>query len=106
MLLRRTAAFENLGVPSQPSDRNSPLVTMLKKKGKRVLENAGEVVAHLEAVFPWARFNTLDGEAVATMSIREQVRPPRVGKCLCPYSHGCCGEAWSVWVPACTCTLG
>ena len=83
-LLRRSAAFKNLGLPLQPTDRQSPLVTMLKKKGKRILENADEIMAHLQAVFPWARFKSLDGKAVATMSIKEQARPLRAGQCLCP----------------------
>ena len=62
-----------MGLAAEPDNSEAPLVTMLKKKGKRIIENADEVVAHLQAAFPWARFNTLDGDAVASMSIKEQV---------------------------------
>ena len=72
-LLHRSAAFANLGIPGEATDSTTPLVTMLKKKGKRIIENADEIMAHLKGAFPWARFNTLDGEAVAVMSIKEQV---------------------------------
>ena len=71
--MRRSAAFTNMGLAAEPDNSEAPLVTMLKKKGKRIIENADEVVAHLKAAFPWARFNTLDGDAVASMSIKEQV---------------------------------
>ena len=70
---RRSAAFTNMGLAAEPDNSGAPLITMLKKKGKRILENADEVMAHLQAAFPWARFNTLDGDAVASMSIKEQV---------------------------------
>ena len=72
-LLHRSAAFANLGIPREATDSTTPLVTMLKKQGKRIIENADEIVAHLKGAFPWARFNTLDGDAVAVMSIKEQV---------------------------------
>ena len=50
-----------------------PLITMLKKKGKRILENADEIVDHLKQRFPASNFTTLEGDAVAVMSMREQV---------------------------------
>ena len=50
-----------------------PLITMLKKQGKRILENADDIMLHLQRRFPAAAFRTLEGDAVATMSMREQV---------------------------------
>ena len=47
---------------------------MLKKKGKRVLENADAVMTHLQAKFPAAEFETLEGEAIAVMSVKQQVQ--------------------------------
>lgn len=72
-LVLRSAAFANMGMAAEPANSQAPLITMLKKKGKRIIENADEVMAHLKDAFPWARFNTLDGDAVASMSIKEQV---------------------------------
>ena len=46
---------------------------MLKKKGKRVLENADNIMTHLQARFPTADFETLKGEAIATMTVKQQV---------------------------------
>jgi len=46
---------------------------MLKKKGKRVLENADSIMTHLQARFPIADFETLEGKAIATMSVKQQV---------------------------------
>ena len=46
---------------------------MLKKKGKRLLENADAIMTHLQARFPTADFETLEGEAIAVMSLKQQV---------------------------------
>ena len=46
---------------------------MLKKKGKRVLENADSIMTHLRAKFPAAEFETLEGKAIAVMSVKQQV---------------------------------
>ena len=66
-----------MGLAAEPQDSQAPQITMLKKKGKRVIENADEIMDHLQRVFPWAKYNSLDGEAVASMSIREQVCLPQ-----------------------------
>ncbi|KAA6418193.1 MAG: hypothetical protein FRX49_11851 [Trebouxia sp. A1-2] len=54
----REAAFANLGIV-EDSQRSTPRITMLKKKGKRIP--------------PTADFETLEGEAIATMSVKQQV---------------------------------
>ena len=53
--------------------RRTPRITMLKKKGKRVLENADSIMTHLQARFPTAVFETLQGKEIATMSVKQQV---------------------------------
>lgn len=50
-----------------------PHITMLKKEGRRVIENADEVTSHLRQRFTSASFDTLDGKAIAKMSLKEQV---------------------------------
>jgi len=57
----------------EDKQRSTPRITMLKKKGKRVLENADSIMTHLQAKFPTADFETLKGEAIATMSVKQQV---------------------------------
>ena len=68
----RAAAFANLGIV-EDTQRRTPRITMLKKKGKRVLENADSVMTHLRAKFPAAEFETLEGKAIAVMSVKQQV---------------------------------
>lgn len=68
----REAAFANLGIV-EDRQRSTPRITMLKKKGKRVLENADSIMTHLKARFPTADFETLKGEAIATMSVKQQL---------------------------------
>ena len=72
MFLCRAAAFANLGIQEEGL-RSSPRITMLKKKGKRLLENADSIMTHLQARFPTAEFETLEGEAIAVMSVKQQV---------------------------------
>lgn len=68
----RAAAFANLGIV-EDTQRRTPRITMLKKKGKRVLENADSIMTHLRAKFPAAEFETLEGKAIAVMSVKQQV---------------------------------
>lgn len=68
----RVAAFANLGIV-EDTQRRTPRITMLKKKGKRLLENADSIMNHLRAKFPAAEFETLEGKAIAVMSIKQQV---------------------------------
>ena len=69
----------------EDTQRSTPRITMLKKKGKRVVENADSIMAHLQAKFPTAEFETLEGEAIATMSVKQQVvlsaSPVFLGSC-------------------------
>ena len=73
MVSCRTAAFTNMGLAAKKDGQKPPLITMLKKKGRRIIENADEIMHRLERVFPWARFRSLEGSAVASMSIKQQV---------------------------------
>ena len=72
MVMVRAAAFANLGIV-EDTQRRTPRITMLKKKGKRVLENADSVMTNLRANFPAAEFETLEGKAIAVMSVKQQV---------------------------------
>lgn len=57
----------------EDTQRSTPRITMLKKKGKRVLENADSIMSHLWSRFPAAEFETLEGKAIAVMSVKQQV---------------------------------
>ena len=46
---------------------------MLKKKGKRRVENADDVMLHLQSRFQGAEFETLEGEEIAVMGLKDQV---------------------------------
>ncbi len=67
----RTAAFDNLGILETSQD--VPLITMLKKKGRRAIENAETIMDHLRAKYSSARFEMLEGEDIAIMSVKQQV---------------------------------
>lgn len=69
----RTAAFANLGIV-EAKHYGMPHITMLKKEGRRVMENADEVTSQLRQRFPSAKFEVLEGKAIATMSLKEQVK--------------------------------
>lgn len=66
-------AFKNLGIAEEKRHR-IPLITMLKKDGKRLLENADDLTYRLAQKFKGAKFETVEGKAIATMSLKEQVR--------------------------------
>lgn len=68
----RAAAFANLGIV-EDTQRITPRITMLKKKGKRVVENADSIMSHLRTRFPAAEFETLEGKDIAVMSLKQQV---------------------------------
>lgn len=63
----------NVGITSE-SQQEKPRITVLTKKGRRIIENTDEVVRHLRSAFPQANVVTLDGKALATMSMRSQVK--------------------------------
>lgn len=50
-----------------------PMITMITKKGRRIVENANEVMSHLQTKFTMADFQVLSGDMLAEMPIREQV---------------------------------
>lgn len=66
-------AFNNLGIVEGKRHR-TPHVTMLKKDGKRLLENADDLTSQLQYKFMGAKFEIVEGKAIATMSLKEQVR--------------------------------
>ena len=51
-----------------------PRITVLKKEGRRIIENADDLTWQLKQRFSGANFEILEGKAVATMSLKEQVR--------------------------------
>jgi len=46
---------------------------MLIKKGRRAIENAETIMDHLRAKYSSARFEMLEGEDIAMMSVKQQV---------------------------------
>ncbi|KAL3163114.1 hypothetical protein ABBQ32_009529 [Trebouxia sp. C0010 RCD-2024] len=68
----RAAAFANLGIVKD-AQRSTPRITMLKKKGKRIVENADSIMSHLRTRFPAAEFETLEGKDIAVMSLKQQL---------------------------------
>ena len=71
-----------MGLTVEPENSGIPVITMLKKKGKRHIENANELMQTLQRAFPWAAYEMLDGEAVASMPIREQASSEVITVCL------------------------
>ena len=67
-------AFKNLGIVEEKLHR-TPHVTMLKKDGRRLLENADDLTSQLRQKFKGAKFEIVEGKAIANMSLKEQVRP-------------------------------
>lgn len=49
---------------------------MLKKDGRRIVENADDLASQLKQRFTSANFEILEGNALKTMSLTEQVRHP------------------------------
>jgi len=67
----RTAAFDNMGILE--TSQVEPVITMVMKKGRRAIENAETIMNHLRAKYTSARFEMLEGEAIAMMSVKQQV---------------------------------
>lgn len=65
-----------MGLPSIFDAGEVPHLTMITKKGRRMIENAAEIMSHLQKAFPRLQFQTLEGHRLAGMSIREQVLTP------------------------------
>lgn len=89
----RAAAFANLGIVKD-AQRSTPRITMLKKKGKRIVENADSIMSHLRTRFPAAEFETLEGKDIAVMSLKQQVSRSVLsqnqwGTIIQPLGHSC-----------------
>ena len=92
--LRRAAAFVNVGIlVEQDLGAQAPQITILKKKGRRIIENSDEIFQRVTASLPDCRVVLVEGEQIATMSIHDQV--------ACPAASGIahsravhCGGAW------------
>ncbi|KAK9794589.1 hypothetical protein WJX73_000137 [Symbiochloris irregularis] len=70
----RSAAFVNMGMPVERSlGKDGPRVTVLRKKGRRILENSSEILMHLQMRFPHAMFTSMDGDEIAVMGIKQQL---------------------------------
>ena len=52
-----------------------PQITILKKKGRRIIENADEIHQRLVAALPGSKVHLVEGEQIASMSIHDQVCP-------------------------------
>ena len=76
----------NMGLAKEAATPGPPVITVMTKKGRRIIENTDEVVQTVTAAFPSAVVETLDGMALATMSMRDQARPCRPGWCSCTRS--------------------
>ncbi len=63
-----------MGLAVEEPQSARPLITMLKKEGRRTVENSNEIVMHLKEKFPQADVTTIEGSALATMSMKAQVR--------------------------------
>ena len=67
-----------MGIPTEVDlGAQAPQVTILKKKGRRIIENSDEISARLKASLPGCRVVVVEGEQIATMSIRDQVGLPQ-----------------------------
>ena len=51
----------------------APQITILRKKGRRIIENSEEIFARLTAALPDCTVVMVEGEQIATMSIHDQV---------------------------------
>jgi hypothetical protein len=68
----RVAAIENLGVKVRGLPRR-PRITVLKKEGRRRIENYGSLVAGLSRNFPNVEVLLLSDQQLAAMSLQDQV---------------------------------
>ena len=68
----------NIGLDATRNRSSAPLITMLKKQGRRIIENADEIMVTLQQYFPSASLQSLQGHDVAQMSITDQVKSRRV----------------------------
>ena len=85
----RAAAFSSTGSFQGRSD--APVITLLKKKGRRAIENTEDIMLHLRSKYKGVEFEILKGEAIAAMSIKHQVSYNiSCGICIYARSASCC----------------
>ena len=66
-----------MGITEEPDlGANKPVITILKKSGRRMVENTDEIYARLAQALPGCHVLMVEGEQIATMSIRDQVSAP------------------------------
>ena len=64
----------NVGIPvEQDLGADKPVITILKKHGRRMVENTDEIYARLKLALPECHVLMVEGDQIATMSIRDQV---------------------------------
>lgn len=78
--LGRDAAMVNMGLATEPDLGAGPQITILKKKGRRIIENTDDIFQRLTAALPDCTVVLVEGERIANMSIRDQV----CARCLLP----------------------
>lgn len=72
-----------MGLLDEPDlGASKPMITFLKKKGRRRIENTDDLVERLSAKFPYAVVSVLDGDELAVMSIAKQVQIHYLFFCL------------------------
>ena len=68
-----------MGILVEPDlGATKPVITILKKSGRRMVENTDEVYQRLSQALPGCHVLQVEGDQIATMSIRDQV----CSKCL------------------------
>ena len=71
-----------MGLAVEEPQPERPLITMLKKQGRRVIENTDDIMLSLDGTFPLADFAVIEGGQLATMSIKAQVSINRDDVCF------------------------
>ena len=63
-----------MGILVEPDlGANKPVITILKKSGRRMVENTDEIYQRLLQALPGCHVLLVEGDQIATMSIRDQV---------------------------------
>ena len=66
------AAMANLGLEVK-LPQEYPVVTVITKKGRRSIENAEQIAAHLRERFPEAEIALVDGNSLNTVPLKSRV---------------------------------
>ena len=67
------ASIANLGLEVK-LPQEYPVVTVITKKGRRSIENAEQIAAHLRERFPEAEIALVDGNSLNTVPLKSRVR--------------------------------